>query len=67
MADVPSGPIPPPPPPPARLGPGSLRPRTVGEILSAAFEIYKNNAQGHRRDRDHRHTASISPWSSITP
>jgi hypothetical protein len=48
MADVPSGPIPPPPPPPEGTppGPGSLRPRTLGEILSAAFEIYKNNAQG---------------------
>jgi len=48
MADVPSGPIPPPPPPPEGTppGPGGLRPRTLGEILSAAFEIYKNNAQG---------------------
>jgi hypothetical protein len=48
MADVPSGPIPPPPPPPEGTppGPGSLRPRTLGEILSAAFDIYKNNAQG---------------------
>jgi len=46
MADVPSGPIPPPPPPPEGTppGPGSLRPRGVGDILSAAFEIYKNNA-----------------------
>ena len=43
MADVPGGPTPPPPPgtPP---GPGSLRPRTLGEILSAAFDVYKNNA-----------------------
>jgi len=48
MADVPSGPIPPPPPPPEGTppGPGSLRPRTIGEILSAAFDIYKTNAQG---------------------
>jgi hypothetical protein len=47
MADVPSGPIPPPPPPPEGTppGPGSLRPRTLGEILSAAFQIYKDNAQ----------------------
>lgn len=46
MADIPSGPTPPPPPPPPGTpqGPGSLRPRGLGEILSAAFDIYRNNA-----------------------
>lgn len=46
MADVPGGPTPPPPPPPAGTppGPGAMRPRSLGEILSAAFDIYKNNA-----------------------
>jgi hypothetical protein len=48
MADVPSGPVPPPPPPPEGTppGPGGLRPRTLGEILSGAFDIYKDNAAG---------------------
>ncbi len=46
MSDIPGGPTPPPPPPPPGTppGPGALRPRTLGEILSAAFEIYKANA-----------------------
>ena len=45
MSDVPGGITPPPPPPPGTPpGPGSIRPRTLGEILSAAFEIYKANA-----------------------
>jgi hypothetical protein len=45
MADIPSGPIPPPPPPPGTSpGSGSLQPRGLGRILSAAFEIYRNNA-----------------------
>jgi hypothetical protein len=46
MADVPGGPTPPPPPPPPGTpqGPGSLRPRGLGEILSTAFDIYRNNA-----------------------
>jgi Uncharacterised protein family (UPF0259) len=45
MSDMPGGPTPPPPPPPAGTppGPGGLRPRTLGEILSAAFQIYKDN------------------------
>jgi hypothetical protein len=42
MSDVPTTPPPPPPPPPP--GSGSLRPRGLGEILSAAFEIYRANA-----------------------
>jgi hypothetical protein len=46
MSDVPGGPIPPPPPPPPGTppGPGGMRPRTLGEILSEAFRIYKENA-----------------------
>jgi hypothetical protein len=42
MSDVPGGPIPPPPPPPPGTppGPGGIRPRTPGEILSEAFRIY---------------------------
>ncbi len=48
MADVPGGPIPPPPPPPPPPmmgGPqGGIPPKTLGEILSAAFNIYKANA-----------------------
>jgi hypothetical protein len=45
MSDMPGGPNPPPPPPPGTPpGPGGLRPRTLGEILSGAFEIYKDNA-----------------------
>jgi hypothetical protein len=45
MSDLPGGPTPPPPPPPAGTppGPGAMRPRTLGEILSAAFDIYKAN------------------------
>jgi Membrane domain of glycerophosphoryl diester phosphodiesterase len=47
MSDVPGGPTPPPPPPPPPLMGGSqggLPPKTLGEILSAAFNIYKANA-----------------------
>jgi hypothetical protein len=46
MSDVPGGPIPPPPPPPPGTppGPGGIRPRTLGEILSEAFRIYRENA-----------------------
>jgi hypothetical protein len=46
MSDVPGGPIPPPPPPPPGTppGPGGIRPRTPGEILSEAFRIYRENA-----------------------
>ncbi len=48
MSDVPGGPTPPPPPPPPPPmmgGPqGGMAPKTLGEILSAAFNIYKANA-----------------------
>ena len=46
MSDVPGEPIPPPPPPPPGTppGPGGFRPRTLGEILSEAFRIYRENA-----------------------
>jgi hypothetical protein len=46
MSDLPGGPTPPPPPPPpgTPAGPGSIRPRTLGEIFSAALDIYKTNA-----------------------
>ena len=48
MSDVPGGPTPPPPPPPPPPmmgGPqGGMPPKTLGEILSAAFNIYKANA-----------------------
>lgn len=46
MSDFPGGPTPPPPPPPPGTpsGTGGMRPRTLGEILSAAFEIYKEHA-----------------------
>ncbi len=47
MSDVPGGPTPPPPPPPPPMmgGPqGGILPKTLGEILSAAFNIYKANA-----------------------
>ncbi|MGZ5214061.1 MAG: hypothetical protein ACXWEN_09970, partial [Actinomycetota bacterium] len=48
MDDVPGGPTPPPPPPPPPPmmgGPqGGIPPKTLGEILSAAFNIYKANA-----------------------
>ena len=45
MSDFPGGPTPPPPPPPPGTPPGAggMRPRTLGEILSAAFDIYKAN------------------------
>jgi hypothetical protein len=46
MSNVPGGPIPPPPPPPPGTppGPGGIRPRGLGEILSEAFRIYRENA-----------------------
>jgi hypothetical protein len=48
MSNVPGGPTPPPPPPPPPPmmgGPqGGIPPKTLGEILSAAFNIYKANA-----------------------
>jgi hypothetical protein len=46
MSDVPSGPTPPPPPPPPMTGGprGDVPPKSLGEILSAAFDIYKANA-----------------------
>jgi glycerophosphoryl diester phosphodiesterase family protein len=47
MSDVPGAPPPPPPPPPPPMmgGPqGGIAPKTLGEILSAAFNIYKANA-----------------------
>src|SRR5437867_9432984 len=46
MSDIPGGPTPPPPPPPPGTppGPGGFRPRTLGEILSEAFRIYRENA-----------------------
>ena len=46
MSDIPGGPTPPPPPPPPPMmgGPqGGIPPKTLGEILSAAFNIYKAN------------------------
>jgi hypothetical protein len=45
MSDIPGGPTPPPPPPPMMSGPqGGIPPKRLGEILSAAFNIYKANA-----------------------
>jgi hypothetical protein len=46
MADVPGGPTPPTPPPPPGTTPGSggMPPRGIGEILTTAFDIYRNNA-----------------------
>jgi hypothetical protein len=47
MSDVPGGPTPPPPPPPPPMmgGPqGGIPPKTLGEILSAAFNVYRANA-----------------------
>jgi hypothetical protein len=45
MSDIPGGPTPPPPPPPMMSGPqGGIPSKTLGEILSAAFNIYKANA-----------------------
>ena len=41
---TPPPPPPPPPPPGTPPGPGGIRPRTLGEVLSAAFSVYKNNA-----------------------
>ena len=46
MSDVPGGPTPPPPPPPPMMGgpQGGIPPKALGEILTAAFNIYKANA-----------------------
>jgi hypothetical protein len=46
MSDIPGGPPPPTPPPPPMMGgpQGGIPPKTLGEILSAAFNIYKANA-----------------------
>jgi hypothetical protein len=45
MSDIPGGPTPPPPPPPMMSGPqGGIPPKRLGEILTAAFNIYKANA-----------------------
>jgi hypothetical protein len=46
MSDIPGGPTPPPPPPPPMMGgpQGGIPVKTLGEILSAAFNIYKANA-----------------------
>ena len=46
MSDVPGGTPPPPPPPPPMMGgpQGGIAPKTLGEILSAAFNIYKAHA-----------------------
>lgn len=45
MSDIPGGPTPPPPPPPMMSGPqGGIPRKTLGEILSSAFNIYKANA-----------------------
>ena len=46
MSDIPGGTPPPPPPPPPMMGgpQGGMAPKTLGEILSAAFNIYKANA-----------------------
>ncbi len=47
MSDVPGGPTPPPPPPPPPMmgGPqGGIPPKGLGDILSAAFNLYKANA-----------------------
>jgi hypothetical protein len=45
MSDIPGGPTPPPPPPPMMSGPqGGIPPKRLGEILGAAFNIYKANA-----------------------
>ena len=43
MSDDAGGFTPPPPPPSAGAG-GPLQPRTIGEILSTAFNVYKANA-----------------------
>jgi hypothetical protein len=44
MSDVPGGPTPPSPPGTGGRPPGDIRPMKLGEILSAAFDIYKDNA-----------------------
>ncbi len=46
MSDIPGGPTPPPPPPPPPMmggQQGGIPPKTLGEILSAAFNMYKAN------------------------
>ena len=44
MSDLTGGATPPPPPPPSAGGGGPIAPRTLGEILSTAFEVYRANA-----------------------
>jgi hypothetical protein len=44
MSDVPGGPGLPPPPPTAGGPSGGIPPKRLGEILSAAFDIYRANA-----------------------
>jgi hypothetical protein len=44
MSDSMGGAPPPPPPPPSGGGGGPLPPRTLGDVLSTAFEVYKANA-----------------------
>lgn len=44
MSDSMGGAPPPPPPPPSAGGGGALPARTLGDILSTAFEVYKANA-----------------------
>ena len=44
MSDSMGGAPPPPPPPPSGGGGGPLPARTLGDILSTAFEVYKANA-----------------------
>lgn len=44
MSDSMGGAPPPPPPPPSGGAGGPLQPRTLGDILSTAFEVYKANA-----------------------
>lgn len=43
MSAVPGGPMPPPPPPMMGGPQGGIPPKTLGEILSAAFNIYRAN------------------------
>jgi hypothetical protein len=44
MSDAGGSAPPPPPPPPSAGGGGPIMPRGLGDILSAAFELYKANA-----------------------
>ena len=44
MSDVPGTPPPPPPPPGSTPSSGGFVPRDLGQVLSAAFDLYKQNA-----------------------